>query len=226
MRVRRFYRKLFRKAQGPSGGRGKIGVGSKGEDTAAEIQLPGAVFVSAVCGTAAFIQNGHKDFQDFRMGLFQLVEHEDGAGILADSVENRRVLIAHITRRCARQPVDGVRLCEGIQFGPDGLEAPSAAGLQGRCKSFAKFGLPYAGRPIENQGQGPYRSDFPGMAVKAESGGFNSGVLPQDRLPQSVPKPEIERGPGALGLFSGYGTVQGMSKRMRPGRKAGGGARG
>ncbi|MCI9349517.1 MAG: hypothetical protein HFF83_09855 [Oscillibacter sp.] len=64
------------------------------------------------------------------------------------------------------------------------------------------------------------------MAVKAVSGGFNSGVLPQDRLPQSVPKPEIERGPGVLGLFPGYGTVQGMSKRMRPGRKAGGSARG
>ena len=71
-------------------------------------------------GDLAVIQNLQQHVQHVRMGLFDLVEQNDGVGLPADLLRQLACLvIAHIARRRAHQPGDGVLLHKLRHIQPD-----------------------------------------------------------------------------------------------------------
>ena len=161
---------------------GQVRVGGEDKDAMTKVQLPLSAVVRPVGGTAALVQNGHEDLQHLWVGFFQLVEHENRVGTAAHRLKDGLVLVAHIPRRRADEPVDGVGLGESVQLRPDELVVFAAAALQGGSQGLAQLGLPHPGGAVEDQREGPGRGLLAHMGIEAESGGLHGVLLSQDGL--------------------------------------------
>ena len=71
-------------------------------------------------GDLAVVQDLEQHVQHIGMGLFDLVEQNDGIGLPADLLRQlARLVIAHIARRGAHDPGHGVLLHEFRHIQPD-----------------------------------------------------------------------------------------------------------
>ena len=91
------------------------GIGGHDDDGILKVHLP-----PVGIRDLAVIQNLQQDVQHIRMGLFDLVEQHHGVGLAPDLLRQLpRLVIAHIARRRAHQPGDGVLLHKLRHIQPD-----------------------------------------------------------------------------------------------------------
>ena len=84
----------------------EIIIGSKEENTMSEVELPRTISQCLSGCATAFVQNGHKGFQNLWMRLIQLIKDKYRVGISFDHFKDSFILIADISGRSADQAIN------------------------------------------------------------------------------------------------------------------------